>query len=73
MESTLENVKPKPFLTFVVQMGKFKTWLLKEGNHVEISTTDFVALVNELDSLPVAIRGNGVFPVTYTGYATVNP
>lgn len=53
-------------------MGTLKTWLGEDENRKKASSgNNLIVLLNDLDSHTVGIRGNNVFPITYSLVANV--
>lgn len=54
-----------------MKMAKFNVWLSDEGNIRQVSSKELHTLYNELNTQVVAIKGNGVFTLTYSVVASV--
>ncbi len=54
------------------QMNRLKEWLGQEENRAEVPQDCLMMILNEVDSGLVAVRGNDIFPVTYTLVANVS-
>lgn len=53
-------------------MSKWKAWLLKNENSLQIPTNEVYLIVNDIDGHSVAVKAGKVFPITYAMMATVN-
>ncbi len=47
-------------------------WLSEEGNRKQVPYDQLVVILNEVDTHVIAVKGNGVFPVTYGLAANVS-
>lgn len=58
--------------TFCSQMDSFKEWFGLERNRKNIPVEEVPFLLNEINTHAVAIKGNNIFPVTYSLAANVS-
>lgn len=53
------------------QVNKLKEWLIFDENPEKVPSDELLTLMNDLDNCRVAMKGSGVYPVTYSGLAKV--